>query len=286
MAGALSVLRKTEIQRWSSSSLRTGSTCIMPPTRHSGRPQCPMYYDGGLCYGDWYHDLPEQPLLSIEGYLRRDDTSLAEILRVLSPLSGPAYLCSRAKRNLDLIIGLPVALMSAPLVALLIAMNRVLHPRQPALFIQQRVGPAGRPLTVVKIRSMGPSGWLGAYGHQVIPFRQVLRQYHLDELPQIWEVAVGRLTLVGIRVLPQRVYDELQRTWSPLRFTSWQRVYFTTPLGLTGVHQVFRGPGKEDAGRFHRDLFYVAHASLGFDMYLLWKTIRRIAATRVSPDHR
>ena len=48
----------------------------------------------------------------------------------------------------------------------------------------------------------------------------------------------------------------------------------TTSLGLTGVHQVFRGPGKEDRRRFHRDMFYARHAGLGLDLYLLWRTLR------------
>jgi lipopolysaccharide/colanic/teichoic acid biosynthesis glycosyltransferase len=82
--------------------------------------------------------------------------------------------------------------------------------------------------------------------------------------------------LVGIRVLPVPVYEHLRSTWSAARFERWSGCYATSRLGLTGLHQVYRRSGKEDSQRFHRDVFYARQASLGFDLYLLWKTLERI----------
>jgi lipopolysaccharide/colanic/teichoic acid biosynthesis glycosyltransferase len=179
--------------------------------------------------------------------------------------------------------------MAILIIALLVLANKLLSPGYPALFRQDRVGRGGAPLRVVKIRSMASRRKSGA-GHEVGPictaFGRLIRQRYLDELPQVFQVLVGQLSLVGIRVLPRDVYDGLQTSWSDERFAAWQAVYAAAPLGLTGAHQVFRGRGKQDRRRYHRDMFYVRRASLGFDLYLLWRTLGTTdsAHTRASAE--
>jgi lipopolysaccharide/colanic/teichoic acid biosynthesis glycosyltransferase len=162
------------------------------------------------------------------------------------------------------------------LIALLVVVNRLLDPRRPALFLQDRVGQGDQALRVVKIRSMVP-GSSPDTAHQIpagcTVFGRFMRRHYLDELPQLLQVLTGRLTLVGIRVLPRDVYEGLAAGWSHERFATWRAMYATAPLGLSGAHQVFRGRGKADGRRFHRDMFYARHATLGFDLYLLWRTL-------------
>lgn len=202
---------------------------------------------------------------------------LACALRRASPLTGAAYTASPVKRTLDLAISLPAALLSAPLVAALALANRWLLPQQRSFFIQRRVGHGGSTPRVVKIRSMvTPGSRDSGAGHT--SFGRFLRRTYLDELPQLWQTLSGRLSLVGIRILPPEIHQYLAQTWSAERYRRWREVYGSTPLGLSGVHQVFRGHDKEDAKRFHRDLFYARRASLGFDLYIIWRTLARIGS--------
>jgi lipopolysaccharide/colanic/teichoic acid biosynthesis glycosyltransferase len=214
----------------------------------------------------------------IDSYLRRADTPLAGLLGTLSPTVGQAYARSAIKRMFGLVLASLALLFAAPLIAVLAAINKVLQPNHRAFFIQERVGRRGKPVKVIKIRSMRPArtGDDGAVAVKISGFQRLLRRFYLDELPQLAQVAAGQLSLVGIRILPIEIYACLERIWSPQRFDRWRQAYDAAPLGLTGLHQVYRRAGKEDELRFHRDVFYADHASLGFDLYLIWRTICRV----------
>lgn len=218
----------------------------------------------------------------IDRYLRRGNTLLAVTLRLLVPYRGERYTSSRAKRLLDLVLGLPVAAIGLPVAGMLALVNAVFHPSLPVLFVQDRVGQKGM-VRILKLRSMLPrpaNSTAPAHlheAHRVTSFGRFIRRFYLDELPQLPLVLQGTLSLVGIRVLPVPVYEHLHECWSPGRFERWSRAYHASRLGLTGMHQVYRSKGKEDIQRFHRDVFYSTHASLGFDLYLLWRTLYRVA---------
>jgi lipopolysaccharide/colanic/teichoic acid biosynthesis glycosyltransferase len=174
---------------------------------------------------------------------------------------------------MDLVVGFPLAVVALPLIVLLALANILLEPGRPPFFTQWRVGGRGRPMRVVKLRSMAPGGRGPA--HELRRFGRFMRSHYLDELPQLFQVLSGQLSLVGIRVLPFEIYDLLELEWSRNRFERWRAVYEEGPRGLTGAHQTLRGLGKEDRLRFHRDMFYARRASLGFDLYLMWRTVRR-----------
>jgi sugar transferase EpsL len=213
---------------------------------------------------------PGRRLRRVDAFFRRGDTWLARAVRALSPSSGEAYAASRTKRALDLVVSVPALLIAASLIAVLLLINKALYPRYPAIFRQNRVGHGLNSVRVTKIRSMLPGA--GRIGAPTL-FGRFVRRYYLDELPQLWQVLRGQLSIVGIRVLPREVYDGLSLTWSQQRFGSWGAIYATAPLGLTGIHQVLRRTGKEDEGRFRRDVFYARKLSLGLDLYLLWRTL-------------
>lgn len=169
---------------------------------------------------------------------------------------------------------LPAAPLVILVVGILLVMNKLLYPHHAALFLQDRVGPDETPLRVMKIRSMIPREEdERPAAPACTSFGRFIRRQYLDELPQMLQVLTGRLSLVGTRVLPIAVYDGLAISWSPERFQRWRTMYASSPLGLTGPHQILRRAGKEDARRYHRDMFYARHASLGFDLYLLWRTL-------------
>jgi lipopolysaccharide/colanic/teichoic acid biosynthesis glycosyltransferase len=213
---------------------------------------------------------------TLDVFFRRPDTLLARGLSRLCPASGTSYGTSAAKRALDLAVSVPLAVIVVLLIVLLALVNKLMYPHQSALFFQDRVGHGDDVLRVVKIRSMAPQPSPETAEGAVVRctgFGRFMRRHYLDELPQLLQILTGRLSLVGIRVLPGVVRAGLAADWSSERFATWQRMYATSPLGLTGTHQVFRGEGKEDNRRFHRDMFYARHATLGFDLYLLWRTL-------------
>jgi lipopolysaccharide/colanic/teichoic acid biosynthesis glycosyltransferase len=209
----------------------------------------------------------------LDAFFRSSNTWLARALSGLGPARGSVYAASHTKRALDLVLAIPLAAIAIGLILLLIIVNRMLSPRRPALFRQDRVGRGGGTLRVLKVRSMISRPGPDAAPAVCTAFGRFIRRYYLDELPQLLQVLTGRLSLVGIRILPRNVYDGLAASWSEARFEAWSAMYAVAPLGLSGTHQVFRRTGKEDSRRFHRDMFYARHATLGFDLYLLWRTL-------------
>ncbi len=108
-------------------------------------------------------------------------------------------------------------------------------------------------------------------------FGVFMRKYHLDELPQLFQAVAGQMSLVGNRpVLPQYA-EHLSKKWSKERFRSWINDYGKGKKGVTGIYQVFGPERRHDESRFHMDMMYTRRASLGLDIYILWKTIRRVA---------
>jgi lipopolysaccharide/colanic/teichoic acid biosynthesis glycosyltransferase len=166
-----------------------------------------------------------------------------------------------------------LAVIALPLIIVLAVANAVLDPGRAPFFQQRRAGSGVSRMRVVKIRSMSPQK--AGTSPEIKRFARFMRRHYLDELPQVFQVLAGELSLVGIRVLPVEVCNDLAAGWSSRRFARWQVAYSSSRLGLTGPHQVFRGAGKEDLFRFHRDLFYRRKASLGFDLYLMWRTLRK-----------
>jgi exopolysaccharide biosynthesis polyprenyl glycosylphosphotransferase len=169
-----------------------------------------------------------------------------------------------------------------PLFATLVVLIRVSSPG-PAIFRQARVGRGGRTFTMYKFRTMVPDAEIvGAeladndadgvlfklrVDPRVTPVGRVLRRYSLDELPQLINVAIGQMALVGPRpALPGEVerYDHDPRRRLAVR------------PGLTGLWQV---SGRSDLSweqSVRLDLFYVDNWSLGLDLSILRRTIRAV----------
>ena len=128
-----------------------------------------------------------------------DETAIA---RVLGIQAGPGVSPSPARRVLDIVVALVgLAVAGLPLLALMLAV-RLTSPG-PALFRQIRLGQGGRPFVLAKLRSMrlDPGGpeITPAGDPRVTPLGRLLRSTSLDELPQLWHVLRGQMTLVGPR---------------------------------------------------------------------------------------
>lgn len=188
---------------------------------------------------------------------------------------------ARFKRMLDLIYIVLAAPLLLPVVLLTLLYSRIVA-GGPVLFRQERVGRYGRPFSMVKIRTM----YLGSEDasgpvlaarddERVIPAMAWMRKMRFDELPQIWNVIRGDMSLVGPRPERQELADGFEQI-----IPGYGRRHDIRP-GITGLAQV-NGSYHTDPGfKLGHDLQYLVNWSPVFDIQILLRTIYVILARRV-----
>lgn len=193
------------------------------------------------------------------------------------PLDGAGTLLKRAE---DLLLGTLLLVPALPVMLVIAALVRLDSPG-PALFRQRRYGFHDRLTTVHKYRTMRDECTDAAGAHQeehddprVTRLGRVLRRTRLDELPQLFDVLRGRMSLVGPRPYPAGMLIDHGSAHDVL--AKYARRYAVKP-GITGWAQVngLAGPvATEEAlrRRIEYDLFYIDHWSVAFDLLILWRT--------------
>jgi sugar transferase EpsL len=177
------------------------------------------------------------------------------------------------KRLLDLALTIPAMILLTPLFAILALLVR-LKLGSPVLFRQQRPGLNGQPFTLFKFRTMtntrDDQGNLLPDEDRVTSFGQFLRSTSLDELPELFYVLKGEMSLVGPRPLLMRYLD---------RYTPKQMRRHEVRPGITGWAQV---NGRNDISweeRLGLDVWYADHQSLWLDLKIIgltfWKALKR-----------
>ena len=160
-------------------------------------------------------------------------------------------------------------LLSPVLLALVIFIRRRMGP--PAIFTQRRAGLRGEPFVLFKFRSMnearGERGELLPDKDRLTEFGRFLRRCSLDELPQLWNVLKGDMSLVGPRPL---LLD-----YVPL-YNETQRGRLDVRPGITGWAQVNGRNALSWDEKFVLDVWYVEHRSLLLDLKILWLTFLKI----------
>ncbi len=178
------------------------------------------------------------------------------------------------KRIIDVVVAGLALLFFLPLLAVLAVLIR--RDGGPVFFRQIRIGEGGRPLTVYKLRTMRPAAaapaqWAAADDPRVTPIGRLLRRTHVDELPQLFNVLRGDMSLVGPRPEQPAFVDELE-TVVPF----YQRRHLVKP-GITGWAQVrcgYAGSNIGSAWKLSHDLYYIKHRSVLFDLTILAETVR------------
>jgi lipopolysaccharide/colanic/teichoic acid biosynthesis glycosyltransferase len=186
-----------------------------------------------------------------------------------------------AKRAIDIAVALPLALAALPIVALLAFLVRR-HDGGPAFFRQQRVGERGRIFELCKLRTMTLSQadshtqWTTADDARVTPIGRFLRDTHLDELPQLFSILRGEMTLVGPR--PEQVGYTTELNG---RIPFYARRLDVKP-GLTGWAQVrcgYAGSLEGSAYKLCNDLYYLKHRGLALDLAILLETVHAVVTS-------
>jgi lipopolysaccharide/colanic/teichoic acid biosynthesis glycosyltransferase/glycosyltransferase involved in cell wall biosynthesis len=213
---------------------------------------------------------------------RPSDSPRVEVLAAGPRSAGPSTTIGRAvgrrphrfsgflKRALDVsgaLVG--ILLFALPMLAIAAAVAATMG--RPVLFRQRRAGLRGEPFTLLKFRTMrdafGPDGRPLPDEERLTHFGLFLRRTSLDELPQLWNVLRGDLSLVGPRPL---LLDYL-----PLYSEHQARRHEVRP-GLTGLAQIRGRNSLTWEQRFDLDVWYVDHQSLGLDLRILMQTVLKV----------
>jgi len=201
------------------------------------------------------------------------------------------YLVSRrnwwVKRIMDLLLGVPMLLLALPIMGVMALWIRWVSPGASAFYAQKRVGFGGRMITVWKLRTMYPDADAHLERHisenpdahdewhrcnklrndpRILPgIGHLLRKTSLDELPQLWNVVRGDMSLVGPRPFPDYHLDRFD--------TSFRALRRTVVPGLTGLWQAYERNSNEMESQQRLDSYYIRNWSIWLDLHVLARTI-------------
>jgi lipopolysaccharide/colanic/teichoic acid biosynthesis glycosyltransferase len=173
----------------------------------------------------------------------------------------------RIRRAGDVVVSAAALVVCAPVLlflaaAVLVAMGR------PVLFVQRRSGRAGVPFRLIKFRSMTETrdgdGRLLPDAQRTTPLGRFLRRSRLDELPELWNVLRGQMSLIGPRpILPETIREMGE---------DGRKRGLVRP-GLTGWAQICGNSSLNNDDKLTLDLWYIDHRSLRLDLLIVFKTV-------------
>lgn len=197
------------------------------------------------------------------------------------------------KRMFDILVAIPVGLLALPALALAALMVKLVDPG-PAFYVQKRIGHNGTIVNILKLRTMyvdserlleehlrrdpqAHAEWQQFfklhYDPRILPIiGNFLRRSSADELPQLWNVICGDMSLIGPRPLPAYHAEQFDAEFRSLRTS--------VPPGMTGLWQVCsRGDGDLQTLR-EQDLFYIRNWSPWLDFYILLQTVPAVLGAK------
>lgn len=215
-------------------------------------------------YEDWLGKMPISELERVS------------LMFDIGELHGWRY--ARLKRLLDVVIGV-VGLVPLVIAAPCVLVGNLVGNRGALLYRQRRVGRAGTEFTIVKFRTMRADGdapaneWTTEDDPRITPFGRLLRRTHLDELPQVWNIVRGDLSVVGPRPEQPHYVHELVTS------IPFYDVRHLVRPGLTGWAQVKYGYAGDEADALQKlqyDFWYLRHQGLDVDLRIMFRTVRDV----------
>jgi lipopolysaccharide/colanic/teichoic acid biosynthesis glycosyltransferase len=174
------------------------------------------------------------------------------------------------KRTIDLLASLVLIILFSPLI-LGITFFLFIANRGKPFFFQKRPGKDERIFTIVKFKTMNDqkddSGNLLPDADRLTPVGKLVRKTSLDELPQLWNVLIGDMSLVGPRPLHVRYLP---------RYNEFQKRRHEVKPGITGWAQVNGRNALSWDQKFDYDVWYVDHRSFWVDTKILWMTVLKV----------
>ncbi|WP_338608587.1 sugar transferase [Pelagibacterium nitratireducens] len=182
---------------------------------------------------------------------------------------------ARVKRTLDILtvlVSLPVTLPIAALVAAYIGLRNGM----PVIFVQVRRGYGGRRFRMYKFRTMykgTEGGSTSVRDKRIIPGCRMIRKLRFDEIPQLYNILRGDMSLIGPRPVAEYVARSSAQVQPKYELRS------LVPPGITGwaqVHSGYAGTVDEEIEKLSYDLYYIKHLSFDLDVLILFKTARTV----------
>lgn len=213
--------------------------------------------------------------------LNFEDFGGIPLLSLKEPVLDP--LQRLVKRIFDLTIAVPGLIVALPVMGL-VAITIRLDSAGPVLFKQQRVGEGGKLFVMIKFRTMRQNAeqeqeqvnirdtdgniiHKHADDPRITRVGRFLRRTSLDELPQLFNIITGKMSLVGPRP---------EMPWLVDLYEPWQRKRFEVPQGLTGWWQISGRSDKPMHLHTEDDLYYIRHYSLLLDVIIILRTIKKV----------
>ena len=203
---------------------------------------------------------------------KNPEINLPESVKQTDGMSGVEHFI---KRSFDIVLSAILLIIFSP--ALLVCAIAIrLEDGDPVIYSQERIGRGGKPFNILKFRSMrkdaeagGPELYAGEEDPRLTRVGKFLRQHHLDELPQLWNVFRGDMSFIGYRPERQYYIDQIME-----RNPRYQYLYQIRP-GVTSYATLYNGYTdtlEKMLTRLDLDLYYLRNHSLRFDMMVLAKT--------------
>jgi sugar transferase EpsL len=174
------------------------------------------------------------------------------------------------KRVFDLLIAVGGLIALAPLLVIIALMVRI-RLGSPVLFLQKRPGFHERPFTMVKFRTMRSFNQSESKGQsdeeRTTPLGRFLRSSSLDELPELWNVIRGEMSIVGPRPLLMAFLAD---------YTPEQRRRHEVRPGITGWAQIHGRNNLNWEQKLQFDLWYIENRSFAVDLWILWRTLAQV----------
>jgi lipopolysaccharide/colanic/teichoic acid biosynthesis glycosyltransferase len=172
-----------------------------------------------------------------------------------------------------------ILVLAAPIMLVAMVLVR-LGSRGPVIYTQRRMGKGGRPFTIYKIRSMyvdselGGVQWSRPGDRRVTPVGRILRATHIDELPQLFNILRGEMSLIGPRPERPEIVAQLEKV-----LPDYRRRLAVLP-GLTGLAQVLQPPDTDVSQvrtKLFFDQYYIENRSPSLDLRILAATALHVA---------
>lgn len=199
----------------------------------------------------------------------------------LKEMSGDSRnMYNHVKRLIDLtlsVIALPFVLITTVIVAIAIKLND----NGPVFYFADRIGYRGKIFQMMKFRSMkvdapdlrykDGSTYNAVDDPRVTAIGKVLRRTSLDEIPQLFNILAGQMSLIGPR--PDSAFYLSH-------YTEEERVILNVRPGITGYNQVVSRNSVGTKGKIQNDIYYVEHLSFRLDLYILLTTIKNVIGSK------
>ena len=182
-----------------------------------------------------------------------------------------------ARRSLDIAVAGLLLLITAPLMALTALLVKIESPG-PVIYRQERVGLGGQVFTILKFRSMhtdaehnGVAVWARVRDARVTRVGRFIRNVRIDELPQLFNIIRGDMSLVGPRPERPTLAHELN---NEIAFFDMRVLVKPGLTGWAQVNMAYTATAEEARGKLAYDLYYIKHQSLWLDLMILMSTVR------------